>query len=197
MSVSVHYWAVPPSSILFARLQSDRTFVTLMATLFHYGRGIYFFFDDLSSAEREQILEWVIEHKLRRDPEAGRSIDEFQLELERTRLTYAGVEHRRWSLEKTSFLVEERLSEALDAEFVRTLMFGDQVLGPVGALDVEDTLSLISPPLVQEGVQLLSEVDVVDLFINDLDWQFDSFQHWLWLYQDAAAKSEALLVGVC
>ena len=43
MGVSLHYWAVPPSSGLFKRLQSDRAFVTLMRSLFCYGGGIFFF----------------------------------------------------------------------------------------------------------------------------------------------------------
>jgi hypothetical protein len=113
--VSLHYWAVPPSSGLFKRLQSDRAFVTLMGSLFCYGGGIFFFFDDIAAAEREDILQEVIsaqEKVLGPEPEARQLIEEFRLELERTRLAYPGVEHRRCSLEKTSFLVEERLSQA-------------------------------------------------------------------------------------
>ncbi len=38
MGVSVHYWAVPPSSKLFHRLRVDKPFAVLMAYLFPYGR---------------------------------------------------------------------------------------------------------------------------------------------------------------
>lgn len=136
MGVSLHYWAVPPSSGLFKRLQSDRAFVTLMGSLFCYGGGIFFFFDDIAAAEREDILQEVIsaqEKVLGPEPEAWQLIEEFRLELERTRLAHPGVEHRRCSLEMTSFLVEERLSQALkhvreDATtFVGRLLYGDQV----------------------------------------------------------------------
>ena len=44
MGVSIHYWAIPPSSGLFQRLQSDKAFIALMAALFPYGNGIFFFF---------------------------------------------------------------------------------------------------------------------------------------------------------
>jgi hypothetical protein len=217
MGLSVHYWAVPPSSALFNRLQNDKAFVTLMAVLFCYGGGAFFFFDDLDSTEREKILESVIDtrqRKLGRGPKARRLIEEFRLELERTRLAYPGVEHRKCSLEKTSFVVEERLSEALklvrrDAmEFVKRLMWGDQSLGRDGALDLEgdfenammdmeDSLGLVSPALVREGALVLREVDAVNAFFRDRVWEFESFRRWRRLYQDAAAQGEALLVGVC
>ncbi len=45
MSVSIHFWALPPASALFRRLEHDKAFVTLMAGLFPYGRGVFFFFD--------------------------------------------------------------------------------------------------------------------------------------------------------
>jgi hypothetical protein len=138
VGVSLHYWAVPPSSGLFKRLQRDGAFVTLIRSLFPYGRGVLFFFDEIAAPEREDILQEVIsgqENVLGPQSEARRLIEEFRLELERTRLAYPGVEHRQCSLEKTSFLVEERLSQALkyvreDATaFVGRLLYGDQVHG--------------------------------------------------------------------
>jgi hypothetical protein len=40
-------------------------------------------------------------------------IEEFREEVERTRLSHPDVEQRACSLEKTGFLVQERLSETL------------------------------------------------------------------------------------
>jgi len=222
MGVSVHYWAVPPSSALFQRLERDKAFVTLMAALFPYGNGVFFFFNGLEADEREEILEDVIARAQKRlgpEPNARRLIEEFRQELERTRLEYPGVEHRCGSLEKTSHLVEERLREALkpirsDAEkFVGKLLFGDRTLGApdeeyIEALqqkgdykalgeEMENTVGLVSAPLVQEGAQVLSGLEEEHLFINDCVGPFLSFQRWRRLYQDAAAGGEALLVGVC
>jgi hypothetical protein len=85
MGVSVHYWAVPPASTLFRRLQSEKAFATLMAALFPYGCGIFYFFDEIDPEENEEILEWVIESRreaLGPEPEARRWIDAFRQELE-------------------------------------------------------------------------------------------------------------------
>lgn len=117
MSVSLHYWAVPPSSGLFKRLQTDRAFLTLMGSLFCYGGGVFHFFDGLPAAEREDILQDVIDrHKkfLGPEPMARCLIEEFREEVERTRLSYAGVEQRRCSLEMTGSLIEGRVVQALD-----------------------------------------------------------------------------------
>ncbi len=216
MGVSLHYWAVPPSSGLFKRLQSDRAFVTLMGSLFCYGGGIFFFFDDIAAAEREDILQEVIsaqEKVLGPEPEAWQLIEEFRLELERTRLAHPGVEHRRCSLEMTSFLVEERLSQALkhvreDATtFVGRLLYGDQVHSALkrGEVNLEEFSNdsafacgnFVSPSLVKEGAQALSALDAKALFISDSVWQLQSFQRWHSVYGEAAAHGEALCSGVC
>jgi hypothetical protein len=210
MGVSVHYWAIPPSSALFRRLQRDKAFAVLMAFLFPYGRGIFHFFDDKGIEEREEILDEVIDRHgevLGPEPEARRRIDEFRLELDRTRSAYAGVERRRCSLEKTSRLVEERLLRELKrlrgegAEgFLRGLMFGDQALSRNLGLSGEDVLGLVSPPLVREAAQVLDGLDAEALFARDGGWEeyhLNDFQRWRQLYRNAAAGGEALLVGVC
>ena len=135
MGTSVYYWAVPPSSALFKRLERDKAFVTLMAALFHYGAGVFYFFDELEDDEREEILKSVIKHRQERlgpKREARRLIEEFRQELARTRLDYPGVARRRGSLDKTSFLVAERLTHALKPgrkygeKFVDKLIYGDR-----------------------------------------------------------------------
>jgi hypothetical protein len=79
-------------------------------------RCVFHFFDGLSAAEREDILQDVIDkHQKFLDPEpmARCLIEEFREEVERTRLSHPDVEQRACSLEKTGFLVQERLSETL------------------------------------------------------------------------------------
>ena len=216
MGVSLHYWAIPPSSGLFKRLQTDSVFVTLMGGLFCYGGGIFFFFDDLSSAAREEILQDLINRQqklLGPEPMARQLIEEFRQEVERTRLSYAGVEQRRCALEKTGSFIEERVVQALKdgrdnaPAFVGKLLHGDQ---PHGALkdrefDIEEFSSnpaylcgnFVSPALVREGAQVLSALDAETLFINDTAWQLQSFQRWRSVYLAAAAQDEALCTGVC
>lgn len=223
MGVSLHYWAVPPSSGLFKRLQSDRAFLTLMGSLFCYGGGIFYFFDELSAAEREDILQDVIHRQqksLGPEPMARRVIEEFREEVERTRLSHPGVERRGCSLEKTGFLVQERLSEALNqvrddaSAFVERLLYGDELHGAlkgqvvnVEEFSVEELVEMasdparqcgnfVSPSLVSRGAELLRALDAEALFLNDAVWQLQSFQRWRHLYVEVAAHDEALCCGV-
>ena len=157
-----------------------------MGSLFCYGGGIFFFFDGLASAEREDILQDPINRQqkvLGPEPMARRLIEEFRQELEQARLSYAGVEHRRCSLEKTGVLVRERLSQALmqvrddTSAFVDQLLHGDQVHGALKGdeIDLEEFSNdpsftcgnFSSLSLVQEGAEVLSALDAEALFIND------------------------------
>jgi hypothetical protein len=222
MGVSLDYWAVPPSSGLFKRLQGDRAFLTLMGSMFCYGGGIFYFFDDLSAAAREDILQDVIHRQqksLGPEPMARRLIEDFREEVERTRLSHPGVEQRACSLEMTGFLVQERLSETLrnvrdDASaFVERLLYGDQAHGalkreePDVELSIEEFAELasdpaslcanfVSPSLVKEGAEVLSALDAEALFINDGVWQLQSFQRWRRVYMEAAVHDEVLCCGV-
>jgi hypothetical protein len=211
MSVSIHFWALPPSCALFQRLERDKAFVTLMAALFPYGRGVFSFFSELEPGERAGILERVIEERQGRlgpRPGAMLLIEEFREELERTRLACPGIDGRRCTLEYTCFLIEKRLTEALKQagsgaqKFVRALVYGDRVLGKSAANDIEsmmqdqgNTVGLVSPAVVQEGARLLHHPEAEALFASL--WQLESFQDWRRLYREAAAQGEALLVGTC
>ncbi len=211
MSVSIHFWAVPPASALFQRLERDRAFAALMAALFPHGQGVYLFFRETEAGERAKILECAIEERACRlgsPPEAREAIEEFRQELERTRLANPGIEHRRCSLEYTSFIVEKQLVEALKhvhasaARFVRGLIYGDRVLGKSGAAGVEaimedqrNTVGAVSQALVRDGAQVLCGPEAEGLFGGV--WQLESFQDWRRLYWEAAARGEALLVGTC
>lgn len=210
MGVSVHYWAVPPSSTLFRRLQTEKAFAALMGALFPYGCGIFYFFDEIDAEEREEILEDAIESRrdvLGSEAEAKRWINEFRLELEHTRSAYPGVERRTASLEKSSPLIEKRLLPEFNllrngdaVEFLRALMFGDQELGRDLGLSDEDILGLISPRLVREGAELLNGLDAEALFAKNgvrEEYYLEDFLHWRQLFREAAEEGELLLVGVC
>ena len=209
MSVSIHYWAVPPVSALFQRLERDRAFAALMAALFPYGRGVFLFFSEIEAGERTQILECAIEERGSRlgpVPEARAAIEEFRQELERTRLAHPGIERRRCTLEYTSFIIEKQLVEALKpvhagaARFVRGLIYGDRVLGKSSAKGVEaimedqrNTVGAVSQALVRDGAQVLCGPEAEALFGSV--WQLESFQDWRRLYWEAATHGEALLAG--
>jgi hypothetical protein len=210
MSHSLHFWALPPSSSLFRRLQTEKAFVALVAALFHYGRGIFYFFEDEDAQQREEILGDVLESRryaLGSGAEARRSIDDFRLELNRTRAAYPGIEQRAASLEGTSEAFAERLAEEFSAvlgqnagSFVEKLMFGDQVLGRDLGLRDEDVLGLATADSVREAAGLLSHVNAEALFTDggELDeWQLEHFRNWRQLFKEAATNGEILLIGFC
>jgi hypothetical protein len=216
MGVSIHYWAIPPSSRLFERLQSDRAFVSLMGALFPYGSGVFHCFEELATAEREEILRASIDDHgafLGSEPDATRLIEAFRLELEQTRLSFPGIEQRRCSLEKISLQVEERLTEVLKQDrgdaaiFAGKLVYGDKVHGAVAGMKddplefLNDPASLCagyaSPALVKEGAEALSGLDAEALFVDEHVWVLQQFQRWRGLYVDAASHGDALCVGVC
>ena len=205
MGVSIYYRAIPSSSNLLRSLQRDEAFFTLTAALFHYGHGIFYFFNEIDPDEREEILESVIktrQDRLGAEPEARRLIDELRRELEQTRLAYPGVEERRYTLDTTSRLIRERLTIALEdnrtdpIKTVNWLMYGNEMHGRDEARELDDKIYLVSATHVQEGAQLLSQVDEFHVFASDQDWLIESFQRWRRLYQESAAEGDAILVGV-
>jgi hypothetical protein len=205
MSVLMRYRAVPPSSVLFQRLLNDKAFVTLMLAFYNYG---FSFFDGTSDWDRESTLAYVIESRrqiLGDVVEARRLIDEFLLELERTRLAYPGIEERTCGLEESLLAVWERTKEALrsirdDADmFVSRIMSGDQQLGKGDSRDLEDEdfIGLVSAPLVQEAARVMGELKVETMFADATIWDLEGFKSLRRLYRDAAAHGEALLVAFC
>lgn len=209
MSVQFDYWAIPPSSTLFERLLTDKAFVNLMAALFPHGPSVFFFFDSLAPYECDEILGSIIESgRLSDEAEARRLIDEFRLELERTRLANPGVGQRRYSLEESFVPILECISEALrdvrdDAnKFVTRLMTGDRWLHvghspcpPDIREDSDDGVGLVPSPMVQEGARLIGELNAEALFAHN-ELVLQDFKRWHGLYRDAAALGEAILVGL-
>jgi hypothetical protein len=205
MGVSIHYWAMPPSSSLFERLQTDQAFVTLMSTVFAYGNGVFCFFDELDPEEREEILgDLISTRQLGDEQQARRVIDEFRREVELTRRAYPNIERRHTSLEKTFLVIEERTKEALRLirgdgdKFVDRIMNGSQIF--TGSIDPDETdmwVGLVPADLVQQGAWMLAGVNAEALFANDAVHVLEDFEYWQDLYRDAAAHGDAILVGAC
>lgn len=203
MGVSVLYSAIPPSSTLYARLQSQKALSILVVSLFPYGCGIFRFFE-IEPEEINEILEDVIEthqETFGSELEADWVIAELRSELRLTRQAYPGIENRIASLEKTSAEIEKRLSQELSRrkfanadKIVEKLMFGDQTLAPT-LLSTDESLGLISRELVSEGASIFRQIDPETLFARD-EWYFDDFERWRNLYLSAADKNEEILVGI-
>jgi hypothetical protein len=221
MGVSICYWALPPESSLFTRMQDEKPLAKLMTELFPYGNGVFNFFEDINPWDQIEILD----NEIKRCPEVFCStseaqywIEEYRLELDQTRLSYPGIENRNWTLERSCSLIEERLLAELlrlcveDAEtLTNKLIFGDQILYTDSYHGVTG-LSLISARLVQHGSRIMSQMDIDALFpeargadIDDaseegLRWplgQMRDFQRWRRLYSEAAEAGELLMVGAC
>jgi hypothetical protein len=207
MGVSVHYWAIPPHSHLYARSQEDRAFNTLMGYLFPFGSGIYRF-SEIEPHEAEEILGDVAEgHRavLGPEPEAHQRIAEFLAELERTRAQFPGIEGRTAMLEKCSAEIEERLTQSLQnvcidaAEFTRQVMFGDKLFAAHLHQPEEEILGLVSLSVVREAAAALAPLKPEELFQSGVDleeWCRDNYKSWRQLYLEAAEHSEEILVGV-
>ncbi|MEH2019085.1 hypothetical protein [Nostoc sp.] len=207
MGVSVLYSAIPPDSLLYARLQSQKALSILVVSPFPYGCGIFRFFE-IEPEEINEILEDVIEthqETFGSELEADRVIAQFRSELRLTRQAYPGIEDRRASLEKSSVEIEKRLSQELSRrkfanahKIVEKLMFGDQTLAPT-LLSADESFGLISRELVSEGAGILRQIDPETLFARDEGrerWYLDHFERWRDLYLSAAEKNEEILVGV-
>jgi len=206
MSVSVIYSAIPPSSTIYRRIQTEKVFSILVAYLFSYGCGIFHFCDE--HEEDDEILEDIIERyqdTFGSTLEAEEIIAEFRSELMRTRQAYPEIENRTAMFEQSSVEIKKRLSQELsrmkvaDAnKIVERLMFGDKTLAP-NFLSEEDSLGLISRDLVSQGARILRQIDPEMLFAKDEGWEelcLDHLKRWRTLYFSADEKNEEILVGI-
>ena len=206
MVVCVHYCAIPPQSRLYACLQEDRAFNTLMVHLFPYGCGVYLF--SATEPEGVGILDDMIDrHRLALgpEPEARRRAAEFLAELERTRAEFPGIERRTAMLEKCATEIKGRLAQILGggqtdaAALVRRIMFGDEEFAPHLGQPEGDVLGLVSLPVVREAAVALAQLGPEALFPAGGDWgQWcrDNYSEWRQTYLEAAEHGEEILVGV-
>jgi hypothetical protein len=173
-----------------------------MDSIFHYGRGLFFFFDadGICASTRNRILQHIIRvHRgvLGPEPKAMCLIDEFREELEQTRRSYPGIEHRQCCLWKTDHLIKERLLLALEgmradpSEFVHKLLFGDRTHSAYIPMDPEVAEgvhgSYVSSELVKEGAAVLRALDA-----EDLVWNWPDLKAWRSIYIEAAMHGEVI-----
>jgi hypothetical protein len=93
MGVCVRYWAMPPQSHFYARLQVDAAFNTLLANVYNCGSGIF----RLSEIDREELNEIIddvgqrFHAALCSGAEAQMRIEAFLAELNRARAEFPGI----------------------------------------------------------------------------------------------------------
>lgn len=203
--VFIRYSAIPPSSELYSRLQSEKALNFLVDFVFTDGGGIFRYFE-IDPEEIDDSFENVV----RGYPKIFKS----QLELERviadlrslltlTRQTFPGIEDRTATLEKSWQEIEERLVQELSRsqvanakETVQQLLEGDRTFAPNLLLPREyESLRLISCELVREGASIFRQLDPKTLFAENEDWYLDDLEDLKQLYLDADEHNEVILVG--
>lgn len=204
MSSGILYSAIPPSSRLYLRLQSEKALSILVVSLFPYGGGIFRFLE-IEPEEIVEIIEDVIERNqdtFKSELEADGIVAELRSELTLTRQAFPGIEDRTAMLEKSSEEIEKRLSQELSRrqvtnadKIVQKLIFGDQAFVP-DLLPPEESLGLISRQLVSEGASILRQIEPETLFSKDEEWYLEQFVEWRNLYFSADEKNEEILVGL-
>ncbi|WP_009631485.1 hypothetical protein [Synechocystis sp. PCC 7509] len=203
--VDILYSAIPPSSELYSRLQSDKAFATLLSWLFPYGNGIFCYFED-EPDESDEVLENVCEvypEIFESQVELDRVIAEFRSQLTLTRQAFPGIEDRTAMLEKSVNEIEQRLVQELTTrqvanaeEMVQKLLFGDRTFAP-DLLSEGDSLGLISRELVREGASIFRQIDPKTLFAKNEDWYFEQLEELKDLYLAADEHNEVILIASC
>lgn len=205
--VSVLYSAIPPSSNLYSRLQSEKALNTLVCFILTDGFGIFDFFEiepkdiDETLENMLEVYPKIFESKL----EVDRVVAELQSELTLTRQAFPGIEDRTAMLEKSSAEIEQRLVQELSRrqvanaeEFVQKLLEGDRLFAPdLFPAEEDESLGLISRELVREGASLFQQIDPKTLFAEDEEWYLDDLENLKDLYLAADENNEVILVGLC
>lgn len=203
--VFIRYSAIPPSSELYSRLQSEKALNFLVDFVFTDGGGIFRFFE----IDPEEIDDGF-ENIVRGYPKIFKS----QLELERviadlrslltlTRQTFPGIEDRTATLEKSWQEIEERLVQELlkkqvtnAEELVQKLLEGDRTFAPnLLSAGGYESLRLISRELVKEGASIFRQIDPKTLFAENEGWYLDDLEDLKDLYLAADEHNEVILVG--
>ncbi len=137
MGFSVIYSAIPPSSNLYLRLQSEKALNLLVDFVFTDGCGIYRFFE-IDPEEIDNIFENVVKTYpkiFKSQLELERVIADLRSLLTLTRQTFPGIEDRTAMLEKSSEEIEQLLVQELSRrqvanaqEIVQKLLEGDRIL---------------------------------------------------------------------
>ena len=212
MGVCVHYFAMPPQSDLYKHLEKDIAFNSLMFDLMSYGRLLYRF-SDIGPDEAQEIIEdWLERYQSVLGSQPEHTIDMFFSEVEKTRIKYPGIDKRVVMLEKSSFAIEESLSQILEkqqgtpTDLAARIMWGNGYIHPTAGNQSgqvhpvgEDFIGLVLPSIVKEGAKVLTQLDALSLF-PDGDgregWYRENYTSWRSVYLEAAENGESLLVVV-
>ncbi len=203
--VFIRYSAIPPSSELYSRLQSEKALNFLVDFVFTDGGGIFRFFE-IDPQEIDDGFENVVRGYpkiFKSQLELDRVIADLRSLLTLTRQAFPGIEDRTATLEKSWQEIEERLVQKLSRkqvanaeEFVQKLLEGDRTFAPNLLLPGEyESLRLISRELVREGASIFRQIDPKTLFTENEDWYLDDLEDLKQLYLDADEHNEVILVG--
>ena len=165
MGVSIYYQAIPEQSTLFQRIQTEKTIRTLFDSLFPYGNGIFYIFE-IDKEELAEILDDIVDNEtFNSRADVDRCLDELRIELDRANTTYPGLADRNAYLEKIHNLIEQLLSQELKTrqldnylDYIEKLLYGDQALVPLYG-EYEDELLLVRSKVVQNGTQMLKQIE--------------------------------------
>ncbi len=203
MGVIMIYKAIPEQTSLFRRLRSDQKISTLFTRLFRNGP---FHTDGLEPDELQDLLDWIAKDKaFGSRAELDATVLELEKELEKTKAAHPGVEDRTALLEKSVFILEERLLETVkqqghsEAEdLVETLLFGREQVAPDFFEPVDEQLFLVPSATVQAGIEVLRNIKPEELIKgegNPAGYHRSDFARWRRFYESVAAHDEAVLVS--
>lgn len=204
MGVSIYYQAIAEQSTLFQRIQTEKTIRTLFDSLFPYGNGIFHIFE-IDQEELDEILDDIVDNEIFNSrADVDRYLEELRIELDRANTAYSGLADRNAYLEKIHNVIEQLLSQELETrqldnylDYIEKLLYGDQQLVPLYG-EYEDELLLVPSKLVQDGTQMLKQIEPALFEITGYsdEYYMDQFQWWKQFYLSAAENGEAVIVSV-
>lgn len=205
--VDMLYSAIPPSSELYSRLQSEKALnILLVDFLFPFSCAIFYVFEEVELREIDEALEGIIKMHptiFKSKLELDWIVADLRSLLNFTCQTFPGIENRAARLEKSWQEIEQRLVQELlrrqvtnAEEFVQKLLEGDRTFAPnlLSAGEYE-SLRLISRELVKEGASIFRQIDPKTLLAEDEGWYLDDLEDLKDLYLAADEHNEVILVG--
>lgn len=192
------------TSTLFKRIQTEKAFSTLFYALFNYGYGIFQILNIDTQEELNELLDGFVEDYQVFDSrsDAVWYLNELCIELERAETFYPGLTYRNAYLEKSQKFIEELLLQELKKrnqdnflEYIEKLLYGDRALAPEMYDKYEDQLLLVPYSVVQNGTQVLKEIEPALFESTQVDrYYLERFGRWRKFYLEAAKKGEAVVI---
>jgi hypothetical protein len=204
MGSSMLYQAIPPGSEFYKRMQADRPFALLVASLFPYGsRPLRFFEENEGSAL--SLIEMVCGQYAE---EFGSGVvhwsEEFRGEIGRIRASYAGIEDRAVWLHKSHHEIQQGLLAAtaswgleLRRWKVERMFYGEGCPDSLSDGEGDESVSELPAESLRESVKLLDRVSDEELFGAGDEWYLPQFTAWKSFYAEAAELGEAVFIRYC